>query len=634
MAQDLSEVYDALRKADAVGNKAHAQRLTEYITQQEAAQSQTEIKPLEVPKDVQSEEGMSRLMPSGGPFDFLADLGNFVGEKVATTSAKIGANAPEWAGVGASPEAAAATGAAVSAAIQTIPLGVAGVSNAATRLLGLGKRVESKIASTVKDAYADLTGSKIPKAEELSRAGAKREAEAGKKPLEKEAEHEVLRKKAMESVRKQNEKVVEQMKSKEPPTLDVQGEQVKSLYTAATNAATSARKVEYQKIIPQAIEEAKKKEATGARVDVSSAVAPLQELMVLAKDTPLEDKLRGLISAVEGAGKKPVESSIVGVGGKPLTMPIEKPKPKTFEQLELTARFLKDIGYSSPLEGYGNVIRKAAVKASKELDIALEKFSPKYGTAKSTYAKMSEPLESMNTRLGRAIHGTEGGIKEEAYAKVSAQDLPAKIFSKKEGIGLLVDALAGGKGASAEARAQASKQVDGMVENWLLESLRGAKSGEAALAKMNEPTMKATLTAVPKVAEKVKSRFETIAGHEKTSASLEKHAVEAQKRLEVKMGKIQAITKDIETGDRLSSMPDAISKRQALPAYMNALNRGLYAGTITNKQMDIVQGLISRANTLEEKTRIAKKIANYMKVGGIVAASSAGIGLGYNAMRH
>jgi len=575
------EVMSALENADKAGKTEDAQKLASIANTMRSQRQQSKV-----PESVSNPE---KGLESGGPFKFLEDLGDIFGSGASEKLSKAGVK----------PEISAATGAAINTAIQAAPMLYGSTTAMAEKLLGSAKKAEGAIVSGTKGLYRTITGKDIPIAEEATRSATKKIAESGAKVVEKEAEHEILRKKALDSVRKKNEAIVSKMKSEEPQTLDVQGEHLKSLYTATTKAADSARKVEYQKILPEALEEAAKKEAMGKRVDVSSSVQPLEDLIVLAKGTPLEDKLHGLITAVAGEGKQ---------------------SPRTFAQLETTSRLLKEVAYSGPLEGYGSLIKNAARKAARELDSALEVFSPKYGTAKQTYAKMSEPLESMNTRLGRAIHGTEGGIKEDAYAKIASQDLPSKIFAKKEGIELLTDALAGGKNASPQARIEAAKQVDGMVENWLLETLRGEKTAESALSKLQTPSMKATLTASPKSHSNVTERLKTQLGHERTSAALEKYSQEAAKRGIEQSKKAAGIRKDIEMGDSLIKQTDAISKRQALTSYMNAISRGRTAGAISPQQLDIANGLISRANTLEEKTRLAKKIASYLKIAGAIGA--------------
>ena len=391
------------------------------------------------------------------------------------------------------------------------------------------------------------------------------------------------------------------------PTLDVQGENVRRPFVDAIEKAKQTRSGAANENYSKARESAAAKEAAGARVDVSEAVKPLETLMAESEQIPtLNNELKRMFGAVKGSEAKP--TGLLDANGKPI--PSSQPSGFTYKELSLSNRYLKDIAYSRDIEGYGSVVRNAAKDASKKLDEALAKFVPEHAKAEAEYSKLSEPLESLGTRFGRIVYDTEGGIKGEAYAKTAAQDIPSRIFSKKEGIELMVDALAGGKNASPQARAIAQKAVDKMHEDWLVETVRGAsnKTGSKALEALNDPQKLATMQgASPQSVKNIRGMFEREAAHEKTAAEAKAGLPQAQKVADDLKAKKAAIDSAIKHADIDASIPGKASQQKAYDGYVSAIRSQME--NVDPKVYRSALEYINKAATLEEKTKRARQLA-------------------------
>jgi hypothetical protein len=292
---------------------------------------------------------------------------------------------------------------------------------------------------------------------------------------------------------------------------------------------------------------------------------------------------------------------------------------KTFEQLEVARRKLNDIAFSRDMEGYGAIFRGEAKKAAKALDRAMQEFVPEFGEYKAKYRQMSEPLETLGTRFGRALHDTEGGLQGEAYAKVSDQNLPGRIFSTREGIEQMIDAVAGGKGASPQYRSIATKQVGVWVEQWIRETTRTMQPTKA-LEKLSEPGMRASLQSLPNVEAALKKQFGDISGMDRTAKQLAKMHGELAERGAEKTQAAAAVRTEIQKADDLASLPGEKSQKKALSILTKALDSGLDKELIPRAQWNAARVLIDKAETIEEKTNIARRIATLI---GVTAGAGA-----------
>ena len=470
-------------------------------------------------------------------------------------------------------------------------------------------RAVTRVPSAVKGAIRTATGADVPAAR-LSAA------QASKTAVKAAASGVVQRARALDSVRQALETKL-QLSQRVPPDLHTQGTTIRSAFTGAMDAAKTARSAEADKLFAASKAEAAAKEASGKRVDTTAAENALSGMIDKAQGIPdLEAGLKKMLSAIKGRPESDAPA-ILGPTGVPLKS--TTPTGKTFDQLELTRRYLNDIGYGSDLEGYPAILRKEARDAAKKIDEAMQNFSPAFAKYKEQYAKMSEPLNSMGTKFGRAVTGTEGGLQEDAYAKVAASDLPSRLFAKKDGIALLTDALAGGKNATKAARDAAQKQVDTMVENWILEQSRGKKPS-AALEGLSAPGMRSALTGAPAVESKLRAQFGQQAGYERTLAEMAK----AGKTPPMSAETATKMRDKLQQADTLLAQKSATSKQQALKLYEESLASARNARLIPADKYKAALGLIERANTLEEKAMRARKIAKWFGYGAAFTVGAEG----------
>lgn len=601
--QYMAEVGGKWRPAEKVAKNAEGKYMAQIGTGKPSA---------DIPASVSGEEeGLGGMISTPDilnvlrhPVQSAFNAGNAALEAIPKIADIAGGKLSEFATAhGASPEVAGGIGAAVPTIAAAAPL-----LTPAGDIKALAKGAEA-LPGAIKSGYegaADLLGRAKAGVSDLlgtvrgttAAKGQEEAMSAARKAMEGEAEsksglsaEEKLRGKATTGIKASLEKSISAEKNAPVPNLREQGETARNEVKKVTDTAAALRRTTADKEFTNVKTLAAQKEASGGRVNTEAVQKPLEELKNLSGGIPaLSHQVDQLLNATKGT--------------------------RSFEELELSRRYLNDIAYSGPLEGYGSVVKNAAREASHALDKAMQEFVPQFKEYKDNYRKMSEPLDAMNTRLGKAIHGTEGGITGDVYAKVEAQDLPGRLFSKAGGIEAMTDMLAGGVKASPEAKAEAGKKVDAMVENWLRESIAGKSTTEAALKQVTSPQMRATLTAAPKVGEKITGELKTLAGREKTVKQLDEFTERAKVAAKKHAEDAVKIKTEIERADNIAKGKSAASQKEALNIYLSTLK----SGNIGSPQYKAAIQLIDRAHTLEEKMARARKIAGWIGAGGAVAA--------------
>ena len=472
------------------------------------------------------------------------------------------------------------------------------------KIVGVAGKALKGVGAKVGTAYDDLRGVAVP--------GAKAEAAAAaKSAISSGITSEDARLKALGSVREKLDKHLESFRAPNAKnTLDVQGTTVRDAYSGAMDSAKAARAEAADVQFSHARDVAAQKEAAGARIDTAAIEAGVTNLMKQAEGIPgLENGLKNILGAVKGA--PPAAPTAPGIWLTPGVAPSVPPatKGKTFEQLEFARRYLNDVAFSADLEGFPAILRRQARDVAVKLDEAMQAFVPEFKTYKDNYEKLSEPLESLGTRFGKALSSTEGGMSENAYNKVADADLPNRLFAKKDGVELMIDALSGGKSGDKAARAEATKQVNHMVENWIVETTR-AKGPAGALARIAAPEMQGTLSAVPEVAAKLGTKFGQAAGVERAAGQVGKTISSLGER----GAKMKT---DLDMAEAMGDTADAYN------AYVKSLNTGRRAGIIPKQQYDAAIKLVERANTLEEKTATIQRLMKRIVYGGALIGTGA-----------
>ena len=443
---------------------------------------------------------------------------------------------------------------------------------------------------------------------------------------------------SIDKVREATQAALDAAKSRGTPTLDALGGTLADDYGKAVATARSVRESEVAPLYDKAREMAAARERDGARIDVAPATKNIEDMLKLADNLPdLKAQLLRLQGAVKGAPSAPGVAAPVGVGkvSSRITSPVASTpaQPLTYEQLDLANRYVKNIAYAGEAEGYGAIIRNAAKDLGAKLDKQITDFVPEHAAAAAKYRELSEPLDTLGTKVGRALYDTEGGLKGQSYAKVSPQDLPNRIFGKRDKIEQLVDGLAGGAKATPEARAAAQAKVDTWVENWIL-TKTGDKVGADALKGIRTPDMQATLGAVPGAQGRLEQRFGREAGMQNQLPELQKQSAALMSTADSATKSRATIDGVLRDADALSGAASTAFQKQGYDAYVSAMRRMVKDGTLDEAKFRAALGLADRAAqglegaaALAAKTKKAQQLAKTLFYGG--AAVSTGLGLNH-----
>ena len=462
----------------------------------------------------------------------------------------------------------------------------------AKKVLGIdAKATEAEASSTIKKA--------------LEETSAKYEAKAAS---EQGMAHE------LENVRARAQKELDAAAQQGGrPDLHVQGTTLRNSVDGAFTSAEKARTLGTSKLYDKAANEALAKENEGLRVNVDKVTEDLEKTIEHFKNIPeVKAKLDRMLGAVKDQTKHAAG--------------VEAIKGHSYQELNAASKYLKDIGYKGELQGFDGNARKAALDTAAKLDEALAEFAPSHKLANDTYRELSKPLETLATKIGTAVRGTEGGIKGDAYASIAAQDLPKKLFGKKEGIDMVVDALSGGKlpkNATQEqiaTRAKAQQQVDQMVENWVVENARGSEGRvgkEALQASVKNPDIKAALNASPGTKARVTEKFT----QEQSAQIRAKEAMEGVKESAKAAKESFAAAQRVREAMTEASSYERLGKpKQAYEGYVKALEKAMK--DVSPDKLDAALGLIQRAGDLRAQTAKARSLL--IKITGAGTAVSLG----------
>lgn len=394
------------------------------------------------------------------------------------------------------------------------------------------------------------------------------------------------------------------------PTPEQLGTTVRTGFNGAMEAAEKSRESVAGPMYRAAEEAAATREAAGGRVDITPAVKGMEELSTLAENIPeLKAKLETLLTSVKGKPKTPAAPPVKPAGHSytsewenppPVTAPVAEPTGLTYKELSLASRYIRDAAYKADLEGYKATFGRSARELAAKLDEQIAKFVPEHTAAAAKYREMSEPMDSLATRLGKAMSSTEGGLGGEAYSKVAAEKLPDRVFGTAEGRNLMVDALAGGKSGAKTTtkalRAKAQAQVDQMVEEWVVERARGKTNKVGAEASAAIPS--------PGIAPRAEAQFAREAEKQRMLSEAKVGETSARKTADIAeqaKAKIDHAMKQADIDYQYGS------KKAAYDGYVKALRQSMAASDPAAYKAAIE--LINKAGTLEERTKKVRSLA-------------------------
>jgi hypothetical protein len=146
-------------------------------------------------------------------------------------------------------------------------------------------------------------------------------------------------------------------------------------------------------------------------------------------------------------------------------------KPASFEGLETVRRRLSDRAYGFPETGFDAINQQQAKRLAELVGNIQKEFSPNFDKFLKQYAKDSKPLDVFKTKVGKAL--TDVQLPGSDFASVAAQDIPDRIFKRRENYNGLVEAFNGDrKLAEAEAKRYFASQLESKataldVENFI-----------------------------------------------------------------------------------------------------------------------------------------------------------------------
>lgn len=500
---------------------------------------------------------------------------------------------------------------------EVAPVVAGGVMLAKT---GISALSESAKAGKIKQLTDLFTGAGVKNAAAKAEAAVAKEAgkavDATKKSgLQGMAEARQSERVAGEAA--QERQRIEGMLAKpKPPTqsLGETGQILESSFKSTMGKASAARADAGNKNFAAAEKAAEAKEAAGQFVDTSAAFKHVDELLAHVKDVPeLQKKVETMAKMLHGS-KDPV-TLVLDQHGAPLAVD-KSGVDKTFKNLEVTRRYLNDIGYGAELEGFPGIARRAARDAVKELDKAMGNFTPEFRTYKDTWKKMSEPLESMGTRLGNALYGSEGGVDGKAYSKLADKDIAGKVFANKEQLSMFTDALAGGKGAAPAAQAEASKTVQKLALKYF-EEQTSAMTPKAAKAFVDSPKQRDIMGALPNVKNVIGGRASGELSKVAKIESLAKQETAAKATAELqrnKAAKLMETRKDVQErmfrADTMAKQKSEYSQKKAVGMYRAILEKAKDGGGISNQTYESMINTLDQINKTEEQVTFMHKVAS------------------------
>ena len=400
------------------------------------------------------------------------------------------------------------------------------------------------------------------------------------------------------------------------PHLGKQGETIDAAVNTAFKLADEARSEATSKLYAERDAAVAKFDASGKRLDVKPVVEPIKELIPFLENIP--DKkatFTKILNSIEGTTPKVEVPAPLGKGkvsGKMTApAPVMTKEPLSVRELVEADKFVKEIAFSAPTEGYGADVRKAAMDVHKRLDAALGEAIPEHRKASNEYRRLSKPLETASTRFGDLITETVGGIGKDAYSKFDKTKLPQQIFTNTNYVDMLEDALAGGKGTTGPAREMARKQVSSMYENWLMETIRGGetgKTGQGALSRLEDKNLRPMTERFPEVKSAASRTFQGEVAKEKSMKELAASAEQSRAKAATSASEREKVNGLLRSADELAK-GDAKQQRAAFNDYSQMLKSKVAAGELPPELFRATLKLAARAESEQARTDIMRKVA-------------------------
>lgn len=337
---------------------------------------------------------------------------------------------------------------------------------------------------------------------------------------------------------------------------------------------------------------------------------------------PTLDKLRDFHKNVEHVPEisskvKEMISTLTPTGGKKLT----------FAELEPTRRYFNDLANRLKTEGFQSQTQKVARDAANSLDDAMAAHTPSFKDYKEIWKEKSEPLDILQTKIGRILFDTEGSGSGRQFSKTPDAKIPEKVFSSTENLKLYTEALAGGPKATPQAQAEASAAVQKMALKYFEEMISTKGAAEFSKVAAN-PATKDVVKALPDVekvlggraksAENIAERIKSLdaagdaaASKLSTSKTGFQYREDARKLLETK----NKLNETLFRADTMAKQNSMASQKEAVTMYKNVLTQAKDAKKISNETYEAMVTVMDSIPSTLQRARFAQGLAKTAALG-------------------
>lgn len=476
-----------------------------------------------------------------------------------------------------------------------------GLAKVGAQKLG-GKIADAYHGKVLKEATAKATGAIAQEAAATQRAyeSAAAKQQASVRRAQQEGQSAAVQRQRLEEINKKHSAA--ETTGLHKIGTDLEGT-AKTALDAGHQARANVAKVNYG----AASEQAAAKEAKGDFANIDPARKVMEKLQRNTQGIPALgneiDRMSKMLSDPEGAGA----TELLGGAGS----------GRNHENLKEIMAFLNREAHKGNLKHTNPTAFKTMAEAEAALMKAVEEHTPAFRVAHDTYREMSVPLEALDTRLGKAITGGEGGITGDAFRKTPADQLPGKFFGDKEGVDLLVNMIAGGRNAGAVERAAAETEVQKLALKYFTTKLQHASEqklsdflrapeNRGALEAM--PKVKASLTRQSTEATARAARIKALTGVEERAGAKAIEAAAGAKKLQAATISVRNELFVADTNAASTSQADRV---KAYSQYSHLLERMVDTqdlGTMSRSDYKAIKVLLARAQTAQEKLKIVQAI--------------------------
>ena len=406
--------------------------------------------------------------------------------------------------------------------------------------------------------------------------------------------------------------------------LDLIGKETRDSVVDAAKGYMEAREEAYAPVKAEGLQSAMSKFKSGRKVELHNALPAAREFESAIEGIPgVDPKANSYLKLLQGATEEPKAPGIVLTdkygrpqATPPSVTPIDNISERSPENLMNAIRYFQDVAYGGEMSGWGSLGKKHAGDIVRGLKADLYAYEPKLGQASDIYRDMSEPLRAMSTKFGKAIESTEGGLKKDVFSKVAEQDLPERIFTKKEGIEQMKELLGG--------TPEASAKVDGWFERWLGEKIRNLSS-EGAASHLRSSKIQPPLSAVDRnsIVPRLNEGISKKAALEAEGKELTGLSSDVAKKSQSIASKSENISTGVEEAERLAADGTKKGITDSLAKYDSMLSSLQREGKFTRSEFQAAKDYINKAQGAAEKRDLYRKIFKWSAVPGTVGIEEA-----------